>query len=133
MNLSDEERKALVALRVQKAHDTWKETQEIIASELWHAAANRMYYACYYITSALLISKGYNPTTHTGVIRLLGLHFVSTGLLEPEMGKLYQQLFELRQTGDYDDWIVVGEDDVLPKSKLIVNYFEAIINLINSK
>ena len=77
MKLSQEEQQALVNYRRQKAYETWEETKDIIEGELWYAAANRMYYACYYMTTALLISYGFYPSTHTVVIRLFGLHFVS--------------------------------------------------------
>ena len=46
--LTDEERKALVANKVERSHTTWGETQGIIEREYWYAAANRMYYSCYY-------------------------------------------------------------------------------------
>lgn len=56
MTLTDEERKALVEYRIERAYETWEETRTIISQRLWYAAANRMYYTCYYLTSALLIS-----------------------------------------------------------------------------
>lgn len=59
MKLSDEERQAIVSNRVQKAFATWEEVKSIIQSQLWFAAANRMYYACYYMTSALLIKNNF--------------------------------------------------------------------------
>ena len=34
-----------------------------------------------------------------GVIRLLGLHFVSTGIISKDLGRFYSKLFELRQSG----------------------------------
>ncbi len=52
--------------------------------------------------------------THNGTINQLGLHFVRTGLLLAEQGKFYKQLFELRQTSDYSDWISIEENDVKP-------------------
>ena len=85
MKPTDEERKALVERRIERAYETWEETKEIVNSELWLAAANRMYYACYYLTTALLVSHGIDATTHTGVIRMLGMHFVSQGFVSKEM------------------------------------------------
>jgi hypothetical protein len=41
----------------------------------------------------------------TGVRQMLGLHFIKTELLEKESGKFYSYLFNLRQTGDYDDFV----------------------------
>lgn len=46
-----------------------------------------MYYACFYMTTALLMKRGYSASTHSGVIRLFGLHFVSTGMVDREIGK----------------------------------------------
>lgn len=130
MRLSLEEQQALVNYRRQKACETWQETKEIIESKLWYAAANRMYYACYYMTTAVLISYGFYPSTHTGVIRLFGMHFVQKGLVSQTLGKFYTQLFELRQRGDYDDWIVLSEEDILPRVDIVEEYMETLDKLI---
>ncbi|MDR2685135.1 MAG: HEPN domain-containing protein [Prevotellaceae bacterium] len=63
MSLNNEERTALMEYRLQKAKDTMTETKEIIDAHAWYAAANRLYYACYYAVSALLIANGH--TAHT--------------------------------------------------------------------
>jgi uncharacterized protein (UPF0332 family) len=34
--------------------------------------------------------------------------------ISSKLGKFYSELFELRQTGDYDDWKVVTEADIMP-------------------
>ncbi|MCD8183220.1 MAG: HEPN domain-containing protein [Bacteroides sp.] len=61
--------------RMNRALETWEETKGIISNEFWYAAANRMYYACYYMTTALLIKQGYSASTHSEVIRLFGQYF----------------------------------------------------------
>ena len=130
MKPTDEERKALVERRIERAYETWEKTKEIVNSELWLAAANRMYYACYYLTTALLVSHGIDATTHTGVIRMLGMHFVSQGFVSKEMNRYYGRLFELRQNGDYDDWVMVSAGDVMPLFNQMEDYFNAIEPLI---
>ena len=130
MKPTDEERKALVERRIERAYETWEETKEIVNSELWLAAANRMYYACYYLTTALLVSHGIDATTHTGVIRMPGMHFVSQGFVSKEMNRYYGRLFELRQNGDYDDWVMVSAGDVMPLFNQMEDYFNAIEPLI---
>ena len=129
--LTEEERKALVFNKVRRARETWQETKGIVESGYWYAAANRMYYACYYMTSALLLKNGYSAHTHGGIIGLFGLHFIKTGIVPNELGKFYSQLFELRQTGDYDDWKVVTEHDIkplLPTAELFLDKLEALID-----
>jgi uncharacterized protein (UPF0332 family) len=130
MRLSTEERGAIVTLRLQKAHDTLREAKDIIQLEHWRAAANRLYYACYYAASVLLIKHGYSAQTHSGIINLMGLHFVSKDLISKEQGKFYSQLFELRQTGDYDDWSVIEGKDVLPLVESAEEFIKTIEKLI---
>jgi len=61
---------------------------------------------------------------------LFGLNFVKTGIISSELGKFYSQLFELRQTGDYDDWKVVTENDIMPlvpTAELFLDTLESLI------
>jgi uncharacterized protein (UPF0332 family) len=131
MTLQKEDREALVIIRLQRANETLAEAKGIIKLEYWRAAANRLYYACYYAAGALLINNGLTAHTHTGVISQIGLHFVKTGKISLKQGKFFQQLFELRQTGDYSDWISVEEDDILPLLEPAKDFIETIEKLVN--
>lgn len=130
MKLTEEERDSLVHNKVVRAFETWEETKGIIQNGYWYAAANRMYYACFYMTTALLMKRGYSASTHLGVIRLFGLHFVSTGMVDREIGKLYSNVFELRQSGDYDDWKVIEEKDIVPLIDQVEIFLQTIYQLI---
>jgi uncharacterized protein (UPF0332 family) len=128
--LTNEERKALVTNKVRRSRETWEETKGIIENKYWYAAANRMYYACYYMVSALLLKYGQSAHTHSGIIGLFGQNFIKTGLVSSELGKFYSQLFELRQTGDYDDWKVVAENDIVPLMPIAALFLDALEGLI---
>jgi uncharacterized protein (UPF0332 family) len=65
-------------------------------------AISRTYYAMFYAASALLASKGETRSKHGAVIAAFGLHFIKSGLIEPEYGRLLSQGFEQRQDSDYD-------------------------------
>ena len=128
--LTDEEKKALITNKVRRSRETWAETKGIIENKYWYAAANRMYYACYYMVSALLLTIGQSSHTHGGTIGLFGLHFVKTGIVSSELGKFYSELFELRQTGDYDDWKVVTENNIVPMVPAAENFLDFLEKLI---
>lgn len=130
MTLTDDERIALVSYRIQKAFDTLEEAEGISTLCFWNAVANRLYYACYYATSALLIKNSFHAQTHRGVITLLGMHFIKTGKLPENLGKIYSRLFELRQTGDYDDLYDLTEADVNPLLKPAKDYIRAISDML---
>ena len=114
MSLSNEERNAIVTLKVTKAYETLKQAEGIAQLGYWNTVANRLYYACYYMTTALLIYNNHSAQTHSGVIRLFGLHFISKNLISKDLSKFYSKLFEMRQTGDYDDLYNLTEEDVYP-------------------
>jgi uncharacterized protein (UPF0332 family) len=64
-------------------------------------AANRLYYAAFYGVSAALLERGLSFKKHSGVRAAFHREFIKPGLLDVKWGKLYDQLFEDRQEGDY--------------------------------
>lgn len=74
-SLDNESIRALIDYRLQRANETIKEADEIAASGYYNTAVNRLYYACYYAVSALLIKSNIVAHTHAGVKQMLGLHF----------------------------------------------------------
>jgi len=47
MSLSDEERDAIVSLKIQKAKETLVQAEGIAGLGFWNAVVNHLYYACY--------------------------------------------------------------------------------------
>lgn len=90
-----------------------------------------MYYSAFYALSALLLYKDIKVTTHAGAKNQLSLHFIKTGMLSPEYGKIYMTLFENRQSGDYEDFVYCDNNlfnELLPDTE---KFIEAVIRLIN--
>ena len=114
MQLTDEERKAIVVYRLEKSNDAMVEAKDCASLGHWNLAANRLYYAAYYASSALLISAGYAAKTHDGTIGMIGQHYVRTGVLANEDGSLLARLQNMRHTGDYDDFLRWTKEDVEP-------------------
>lgn len=129
--MTNEEKNTLIHYRITKAKDTYREISLLVSHQLWNTAVNRLYYACYYAVSALLIKHSIQAHTHTGVRRMFGLHFVKPGTVSKELGKFYSNLFDKRQTGDYEDFLDHTQEDVealvQPAQKLIQE-IEALIN-----
>ena len=105
MPLTDEERKAIVVYRLEKAHGAYVEAKDCASMGHWNLAANRLYYTAYYASSALLINAGYQAKTHEGTIGMIGQHYVKTGVLNNEDGALLARLQNMRHSGDYDDFL----------------------------
>jgi uncharacterized protein (UPF0332 family) len=121
--MNQEERQELVKYRITKARETFNEVGLLVENKLWNTAVNRLYYACYYAVIALLIDKDIKAQTHSGVRQMFGSHFVKSGLIDKESGKFYTDIFDMRQTGDYDDYNDFTKEDVMdmigPANELI--------------
>lgn len=112
--LTLEEKSAIINYRKQKAYDSLHEAEEVVKLGFWSLAGNRLYYAVFHMASALLLDKGLMAKSHSGIIHLIGSQFVAQGLLEKEYGRLFSRLFELRQSGDYDDLYDATEEEIVP-------------------
>ena len=114
MSLKEQERKYVVQYRIERAHTALQQARLNSDLKCLEVVANRLYYAAYYAVSALLIANGINAHTHEGNITQFGLHFVKTGKVSREQGKLYRQLFTMRLNGDYSDKFGLQDEDVTP-------------------
>lgn len=97
--------KDLIAYRLQRAEETLIEADYNAQGEYYNAAVNRLYYACYYAASALMLTHNLDSSSHKGIKTMLGLHFIKSGIIDVKYGRIYQQLFENRQSGDYEDFV----------------------------
>jgi uncharacterized protein (UPF0332 family) len=103
--LTDEERRALVTYRLQRANATLAEADSLIADGFYNAAVNRLYYACYYAVIGLLVGNNITAHTHQGVKQMFSLHFIVSGKIAQKHSLFYSRLFNDRMSGDYDDFV----------------------------
>ncbi|MDR0294896.1 MAG: HEPN domain-containing protein [Prevotellaceae bacterium] len=132
MGIDEADRKEIVKFRMGKARETLAEIPVHIENKFYRTAANRLYYACYYAATALLINDGYETHTHSGVKTLLGLHYFSQNKIDMSFSKMYRRLFNLRQTGDYEDWVFIDEEEVNPFIESTKQFIAAIEKLIST-
>jgi uncharacterized protein (UPF0332 family) len=75
-------------------------TSELEAGRLTFAV-NRLYYAMFYAVSALFAAKNLSYGKHSAVRSALHREFIKPGLIGRSLGRLYDELFNARQQGDY--------------------------------
>ena len=111
--MTSEQKWDLVQHRVENAQKTLFEVDILVRNNLFNIAVNRVYYACYYAVSALLLYYNIKSRTHSGNIQMFGLHFINNGLITEASGDFYTKLYTMRHKGDYEDFIEYQEADVL--------------------
>jgi len=101
-----------IRYRMAAAHETLTEARTLLDSGLLRGTVNRLYYACFYVVSALLLTENLHSAKHSGVRSLFVRHWIKSKRLPTTLGDFYQRIFSHRQTGDYRDLADFGREDV---------------------
>lgn len=128
--LTEENYEALSRYRQERAHETLAEIPYLREQGYYNTAVNRLYYACYYAAVALLAKHHISTNTHAGVKTMLGLHFVSKGLISKESGRAFSNLYDSRQRGDYDEFVYSTQeevDELLPKAQKFIGEIDELL------
>ena len=131
MSMTDEERATLVTLELKKAHETFEEIGILTAANKWSGAANSLYYSVFHAISALLLHDGHSVNTHNGSHAFFHLHYIKTGILPVEYGRLYNQLQTMREESDYNCVYDVNPDELKDRIGPAHNLIEKIEEIIN--
>jgi uncharacterized protein (UPF0332 family) len=79
--MTDDPTKALVKYRIERAEETYKEALLMRTEDHWNACANRLYYACFYAVSALLVKYGLSSSKHSGIKSLFNQYILKKEIL----------------------------------------------------
>jgi len=91
-----------IILEVERADEALKSVGLLIEGECYRDAMSRLYYAVFHFTRALLATKDINPKSHQGALQLFSLHFVKTGIVELEIGRILARQQKFRSESDYN-------------------------------
>jgi len=98
----------------------------------YDSCVSRCYYAMFFITEAVLLTKNLSASSHKGVIRLFGEHFIKTGIFDRKMGKELNDAYDKRLIGDYGIGFIVTEEeakDLLETARIFVQKLENYLNI----
>ena len=117
-------REEYILYRLEKSEESLAAAELLIKNNMWNAAVNRIYYSCFYSVSALLFKCRIQAKSHAGIRTKFFQEFIKTGKLNIEYGRLYSDLFDWRQTGDYSDMIDFTKDEIEPILPAVRQFLE---------
>jgi len=121
----------LIHYRLGRAQESLDDVRLLAEANRWNACVNRLYYSCFYAVSALLVRDGLSSSRHTGVRSLLNRHYVRTGKVPRALARVYNDLFERRQEGDYADFVRFQTDQVrpwIPQTEAFIAHIKALLS-----
>ncbi|WP_456393141.1 HEPN domain-containing protein [Persephonella sp.] len=95
-------------------------------------SVNRLYYAVFYITSAYFFQNGKYFKKHSGLRASFHKEIVKKGKIDKVYGKLYDELFEAREEGDYKPFASFEKEQVEEWIKLTEEFIEKMEALIRN-
>ena len=122
----------LVNYRINRADETLEEALLSLTNNKLNLTANRIYYAAFYIVSALAISNDFSTSKHSQLLGWFNKNIVKKGKVPKEFGKIYLNAYELRQEGDYEDLIEFDSKVLEEKLKEITKFVSVVKELIPS-
>lgn len=121
-----------IQYRFKRSQESFEEALIMIQNNKWNTAINRLYYSCFYATIALLLDHNIETRSHNGVRTKFSDSFIKTGKLDKKYGKLFSQLADYRQKGDYGDLYDFDDKIVLPLVDQVKEFLSEIKNQIEN-
>ena len=129
-NEREENMTAYIRYRLEKAQEVYHAAHILYEAQQWNSVINRLYYACFYSASALLLYKRISAKSHSGVIGQFSEQIVRPVIISIEEFKIYAKLLNWRSKGDYSDLFDFSEEDVQPIMEPTKCFIDKIASLI---
>ncbi len=100
-----------IARLVAKAERFLKTAEAASALGDYDSCASRCYYAMFFLAEAVLLTRDLRASSHKGVIRLFGQHFVKPGIFGRELGRILNEAYDTRLRGDYATGFEIQQEE----------------------
>ena len=130
MNEFDENMTAYVRYRLEKAQEVYQAACVLYDAAQWNSVINRLYYACFYSASALLLYRHISAKSHSCVIGQFSEQIVRPGIVSIDEFRVYAKLLNWRSKGDYNDLFDFSREDVDSMMEPTKHFIDKVASLI---
>ncbi len=111
--MNSEQKKLICLQRLEMAEKMLNDAKILFGNGSLQSTVNRMYYALFYAVNALSCAHNFKTSKHTGLRAWFNKEIVQKGLIEKNLGAIYNKAFELRSKGDYEDFYPLDTDTII--------------------
>jgi len=127
-----EARKVLISLWLEKANEALSSAELELNAGHTNFAVNRLYYACFYAVTAIMLRDGKQFARHSGIKSEFVRNYIKTGLVDVKWNKFYQKLFDDRQEGDYIPTVTFETAEVSTRLRQAHEFIDLIRSLVDT-
>ncbi|MEI7813120.1 MAG: HEPN domain-containing protein [Ignavibacteria bacterium] len=102
----------IVNYRIETSYGAIKESESHLSLGFLSTAMNRIYYAGFYIVSALAVLDNFSTAKHKQLIGYFNKEYISSGKITPEDGKILRTAYDRRQAADYHDFVTLTKTQI---------------------
>ncbi len=119
-----------ISYRLSRSEEAIKDTELAIKNNSLFNAENRIYYAIYYLVSALAAKNNYSTSKHKQLRNWFHDNFIRNETVSQDLWKIYKKAFDNRIAGDYDDFKEFSDEQVRVDFKDLKFFCQEIKKLI---
>jgi uncharacterized protein (UPF0332 family) len=109
--VNEENKKENLREELQRADEAMKAADLLFENGFTKDAVAKLYYSLLYTVRAVLLTKGLEPKSHEGALRLFGRYFVKEGVFEAADSHVFSKLMKYREEADYNPSYVFTPGD----------------------
>jgi len=122
----------LIEYRISRAKETIKGAELALKNNMLFDAENRIYYAIFFIVTALALKNDFSASKHSQLLGLFNHNFIKNNILDVDLGRIYRNALKYRKKGDYDDFAFFEKAEVEEHFKDMLYFVSEIEKFINS-
>lgn len=109
--MMEENKRENIREEIERATEARKAAELLFSNDFIKDAVSKLYYFLLYGIRALLLTKGLEPKSHEGALRLFGLHFVKEGIFISQDSHVFSKLMKFREEADYNPSYIFTKED----------------------
>ena len=123
----EQDKNLLINKAIEKSKEAFSDAEENYLSKRYDTCQNRLYYALFYIVSALAYKDNFITSKHAQLMGWFNKKYIyDKKIFEPRFFAIYKEAFTNRQLSDYDFMYKPNPDDIFILINDVKNFIFAI-------
>lgn len=131
--MKEENKTENILEEIERANESMKAAKLLFNNGFIRDSVAKLYYSLFYTIRAMLLTKGLEPKSHEGALRLFGLHFVKQSVFKPKGSHIFSKLMKYRQEADYNPSSIFDPEDFVDFKKEAKIVMEKVVSRLKEQ